>query len=330
MARYLVTGGAGFIGSHIVDRLVAERHHVRVLDDLSTGRLDNLSGVQDRIEFLQGDIRDRRIMAQACRGVEYVIHEAAWRSVPKSMHDPYGYTEVNVLGTVNLLEEACKAKAQRVVCVSSSSVYGETTQMPLREEQPTAPISPYGASKLADELFCGLFARGMGLETAAMRYFNVFGPRQSLENDYAVVIPKFIACLLRGEPPPIYGDGSQSRDFTYVENVVEATILASRVPGISGEVFNIALGEEHTVLELANELSAIMGLSIRPMFKPPRPGDVQRTLADASKAERLLGWKGSVRFSEGLRRTVEWFRLHLSNETSLVRGSRFKVGGNSP
>lgn len=307
MAHYLVTGGAGFIGSHIVDRLIAERHDVRVLDDLSTGTLENLAQARDRIEFLQGDIRDRRIMAHACRGVEYVIHEAAWRSVPKSMSDPYGYVEVNVLGTASLLEEALNAKVKRVVCVSSSSVYGETTRMPLREDQPTAPISPYGASKLADELFCGLFAR-MGLETAAMRYFNVFGPRQSLENEYAVVIPKFIACLLRGEPPPIYGDGSQSRDFTYVDNVVEATILASRVPGISGEVFNIALGEEHTVLELAKELNAIMGLSIAPAFKPPRPGDVQRTLADASKAQRLLGWHGTVRFTEGLSRTVEWFR----------------------
>ena len=310
MARYLVTGGAGFIGSHVVDRLVADGHQVRVLDDLSTGKLDNLAAARNRIEFLQGDLRDRQIMAKACQGIELVIHEAAWRSVPKSMADPWGYTEVNVLGTVNLLEASAKAKVKRVVCVSSSSVYGETTTMPLREDQPCHPISPYAASKLADELYCGLFARGMGLETVSVRYFNVFGPRQSLENQYAVVIPKFIVCLLREQSPPVYGDGTQSRDFTYVDNVVEGTILASQTPGVSGESFNIALGEEHTVLELLNELNSIMGLSIAADFQPSRAGDVRRTLADPSKAQRLLKWQGTVNFIEGLRRTVEWFRAH--------------------
>jgi nucleoside-diphosphate-sugar epimerase len=198
--------------------------------------------------------------------------------------------------------------------VSSSSVYGETQQMPLREDQPTAPISPYAASKLADELYCGLFHRAFKLETVAVRYFNVFGPRQSLENQYAVVIPKFISCLLRKASPPVYGDGKQSRDFTFVDNVVEGTILASDVPGVSGEVFNIALGEEHTVLDLLNELNTIMGLSVKPDLQPKRPGDVLRTLADASKAKRLLGWQGTVSFSEGLRRTVEWFREHPPRE----------------
>ena len=308
MARYLVTGGAGFIGSHVVDRLVSDGHQVRVLDDLSSGKLENLTSVRDRIEFIQGDIRDRQVGARACQGIEFIIHEAAWRSVPKSMADPWGYTELNVLGTVNLLEAAVKARATRFVCVSSSSVYGETTQMPLREDQPARPISPYAASKLADELYCGLFARGFGLETVAVRYFNVFGPRQSLENEYAVVIPKFITCLLRKESPPVYGDGTQSRDFTYVDNVVDGTILASQASGVSGEVFNIALGEEHSVLDLLNELNTIMGLSIPPSLKPPRPGDVQRTLADPSKAKRLLRWDGRVKFAEGLRRTVEWFR----------------------
>ena len=310
MSRYLVTGGAGFIGSHMVDALLAERHQVRVLDDLSSGVLENLSGARDRVEFVKGDIRDRRIAATVCEGVDYVIHAAAWRSVPKSMADPWGYTDVNVLGTVNLLDAAVKAKVKRFVCVSSSSVYGDTTKMPLREDHPTNPISPYAASKLADELFCGLFSRGFGLETVAVRYFNVFGPRQSLENEYAVVIPKFITCLLRKESPPVYGDGKQSRDFTYVDNVVQGTIAASRAQGVSGEVFNIALGEEHTVLDLLREINTIMGLSVPPAFKPLRPGDVLRTFADASKAERLLRWKGHVSFSEGLRRTVEWFRAH--------------------
>ena len=310
MTRYLVTGGAGFIGSHLVDRLVAEGHTVRVLDDLSSGILDNLADVRQRVEFVKADIRQREAVAEACQGIDLVIHAAAWRSVPKSMADPWGYTEVNVLGTVNVLDAALKARVKRVVCVSSSSVYGQTAQMPLREDMPAHPISPYAASKLADELYCQLFWRGFGLETVAVRYFNVFGPRQSLENDYAVVIPKFIACLLRRESPPVYGDGKQSRDFTYVDNVVEGTIAASRAPGVSGDVFNIALGEEHTVLDLLNEINKILGLSIPPTFKPPRPGDVRRTFADSSKAQRLLRWKGRVSFSEGLRRTVEWFRAH--------------------
>lgn len=310
MARYLVTGGAGFIGSHVVDRLVADGHQVRVLDDLSSGRVENLAAVRDRIEFIKADIRDRQAVDRASQGIDLVIHEAAWRSVPKSMADPYGYTEVNVLATVGLLDAAVKHKVKRFVCVSSSSVYGEADKMPLREDHPTRPISPYATSKLVDETFCGLFARGFGLETVCVRYFNVFGPRQSLENEYAVVIPKFITCLLRKESPPVYGDGKQSRDFTYVDNVVEGTIAASQVPGVSGEVFNIALGEEHTVLDLLQELNKIMDLSVPPAFKPPRPGDVLRTFADSTKAKRLLRWEGRVKFADGLRRTVEWFRAH--------------------
>lgn len=310
MARYLVTGGAGFIGSHIVDRLVAEGHQVRVIDDLSSGRLDNLTAVKSKVEFIEADIRDRKKATQALSGIEYVIHAAAWRSVPKSMADPYGYMDVNVLGTTGLMDAAVKAKTKRFVCVSSSSVYGETDKVPMREDDPVAPVSPYAASKLADELLCGLFWRAYGLETVAVRYFNVFGPRQSLENDYAVVIPKFIACLLKKESPPVYGDGKQSRDFTYIDNVADATILASKAPKVAGEVFNIALGEEHTVLDLLDELNKIMGSSVPPAFKPPRPGDVKRTFADPAKAKRMLGWKGSVSFSEGLRRTTEYFKKH--------------------
>ncbi|MBI4354280.1 MAG: SDR family oxidoreductase [Candidatus Omnitrophica bacterium] len=308
MARYLVTGGAGFIGSHVVDRLVKDGHAVRVLDNLSTGRLDNLQPVRARLEFIEGDVRDREVTARACLGVDAVIHEAALRSVPKSMRDPAGYAEVNVVGTINVLEAAAQAKVKRVVGVSSSSVYGDTDQMPLREDQPTRPISPYAASKLAAEMMCGMFARSYGLPTVCVRYFNVFGPRQSLENEYAVVVPKFITCLLRGESPPIYGDGRQSRDFTYVENVVEATLLAARVPDLSGEVFNVALGEEHSVLELLQELHDIVGTSVPPAFQPARPGDMRRTLADPSHAKRRLSWNGHVGFTEGLRRTVEWFR----------------------
>lgn len=308
MARYLVTGGAGFIGSHTVDALVAQGHHVRVIDDLSSGKEQNLAHHKGKVELITADIRDRKAVARAMQGIEYVIHAAAWRSVPKSMNDAYGYTDVNVLATVALLDQAAKVKVKRFVCVSSSSVYGDAKTMPLREDMPTLPISPYAASKLVDEVLCGLYSRGFGLETTCVRYFNVFGPRQSLENDYAVVIPKFIVSLMRKESPPVYGDGKQSRDFTYVDNVVEGTIKASQAPGVSGEVFNIALGEEHTVLDLLKEINTIMGLSIPPAFKPPRPGDVLRTFADTSKAKRLLGFTGSVRFSDGLRRTVDWFR----------------------
>ncbi|HEX9780169.1 MAG TPA: GDP-mannose 4,6-dehydratase, partial [bacterium] len=304
---------AGFIGSHVVDALLGAGHDVRVLDDLSSGRVENLEQVRDRIEFLEGDIRNRALVSKACRGIEYVIHEAAWRSVPKSMSDPYGYIEVNVLATAGLLERAAAEQVKRVVCVSSSSVYGETDRVPQREDDPAAPVSPYAASKLADELLCQMFSRGFGLETVCVRYFNVFGPRQSLENEYAVVIPKFIVCLLRGESPPVYGDGKQSRDFTYVQNVVDGTIRSSQAPGVSGEVFNLALGEEHSVLDLLNELNRILGTSIKPAFVPPRPGDVRRTLADSSKAKRLLGWEGHIKFAEGLERTAAWFRHHRTS-----------------
>ena len=311
MARYLVTGGAGFIGSHIVERLIGRGHAVRVLDDLSTGRLENLAPLRRKIEFLKGDIRDRTIVRRAVKRIDYIIHEGAWRSVPKSMKDPCGYTEVNVLGTVQVLTEAAKAKVKRVVLASSSSVYGNSERLPLREDQPAAPISPYAMSKLSGEHHCQLFSRSFGLETVSLRYFNVFGPRQSLDNEYAVVVPKFITCLLRGERPPIHGDGQQSRDFTFIENVAEATIVASTAPGVSGDVFNIACGEAHSVLDLVKTLNQILRLSMKPTFTAPRAGDVRRTLADISKAQRLLRWKPTVGFVDGLMRTVNWFREHL-------------------
>jgi len=309
--RYLVTGGAGFIGSHLAERLVRDGHTVRVLDDLSSGRLENLAAVRGQSEFIEGDIRDRAVVRRAVSGVEYVIHEAARRSVPKSMKDPCTYTEVNVLGTVNLLEEARAAKVKRVVLASSSSIYGETDRLPFREDQPVVPISPYAMSKLHGEQTCQLFARSFGLETVVLRYFNVFGPRQSLENEYAVVVPKFITCLLRRESPPVHGDGFQSRDFTFIENVTAATIRASTAPGISGEVFNIACGKSHSVLELLGELNRLLNLSIPPTFTPPRPGDVRKTLADISKAMHHLDWQPTVGFVEGLTQTVAWFKNGL-------------------
>ncbi len=308
MARYLVTGGAGFIGSHIAERLVRDGHAVRVLDDLSSGRLENLAPVRASIELVEGDIRDRPALQQALRGIEYVIHEAGWRSVPKSMTDPAGYTEVNVLGTVRVLEEAKAAGVRRVVLASSSSVYGNSQRLPLTEAQPPAPISPYALSKWCGEQFCQLFSRSFGLETVSLRYFNVFGPRQSLDNEYAVVVPKLITCLLQAEPPPIYGDGLQSRDFTFIENVVTGTIRASVAPGVSGGVFNIACGDTHSILDLLQALDQLLGTELAPLHRPARAGDVRRTMADISQARRALQWEPTVGFVEGLRQTVAWFQ----------------------
>lgn len=316
MARYLVTGGAGFIGSHIVDRLVQQGHTVRVLDDLSTGRKENLAAHR-QIDFMEGDIRDRKRVAEAMQGIEYVIHEAAWRSVPKSMHDPYGYTDVNVLGTVSVLEAAAAAKAKRLVLASSSSVYGNTDRLPFQEDQPLVPISPYAQSKLSGEQLCQLFSRSYGLETVSVRYFNVFGPRQSLDNEYAVVVPKFIVCLLQGQSPPVHGDGQQSRDFTFIANVVDATVRASTAPGITGEVFNVACGDAHTVLELLEQLNGILHLSVPPTLTAPRPGDVRKTAADITRISRRMPWRPVIGFSEGLARTVAWFQARQAEAARL-------------
>ena len=309
MAHYLVTGGAGFIGSHLTEALVKQGHQVTVLDNLSCGRECNLARVSGQIEFVRGDIRDRATVRRSMQSVECVIHLAAWRGVPRSMHDAYGYTEVNVLGTAGLLEAAVEAGVRRFVCVSSNSVYGNADSMPLREDMPCRPISPYAASKLAGEIMCGSFSRSFGLETTCLRYFNVFGPRQQVEGDGAVM-PRFITCLMNGEPPTVDGDGRQSRDFTFVDNVVGATLLAAQTPGINGEVFNVGLGEERTILDLLQHLNQIFGSTVQPRLSPNRPSDVRRTVADCSKAADLLDWKPSVGFAEGLLRTVQYFQAN--------------------
>jgi nucleoside-diphosphate-sugar epimerase len=309
MGHYLVTGGAGFIGSHLTEALVKQNHQVTVLDNLSSSTEGNLAAVSGRIQFIRGDIRDRAMVRRSLQTVECVIHLAAWRGVPKSMHDAYGYTEVNVLGTAGLLEAAVEARVRRFVCISSSSVYGNADSMPLREDMPCRPVSPYAASKLASEVLCGSFSRSFDLETVCLRYFNVFGPRQRLEGDGAVM-PRFISCLINSESPTIDGDGRQSRDFTYVDNVVDATLLASHVSGISGQVFNVGLGEERTILDLLQHLNQIFGSAIRPRLSPNRLCDVRRTVADSSKAASVLNWKRSVSFDEGLVRTVEYFQAN--------------------
>lgn len=307
MATYLVTGGAGFIGSHLVERLVALGHRVRVLDDLSEGRKENLASVWDRIEFLEGDVRDPALVRRAVRDVEYILHQAALRSVPRSVEDPVTTTEVNVLGTVTLLEAAREAGVRRIVFASSSSVYGEALELPLRESQPPRPISPYAVSKLAGEHYCRVFTKLYGLETVSLRYFNVFGPRQDPRSEYAAVIARFILAALRGEPLEIHGDGHQSRDFTYVENVVDANLRAAVLPGLAGEVFNIGCGRRYSVLEVKAHLEQIFGRPLPARHTPPRPGDVRHTQADLSEAERKLGYRPQISFEEGLRRTVEFF-----------------------
>ncbi len=305
---YLVTGGAGFIGSHIVDALVRQGVRVKVMDNFYAGKRENLKDVIHKIKLIKGDIRNFRTVKKAMGGVRYVFHQAALRSVPKSLDNPSEFNEVNVAGTLNLLLAARESKVKRFVFASSSSVYGDITKLPEKESFVPQPISPYAVTKWMGEVYCRLFTKLYGLPTISLRYFNVFGPRQSLENKYAVVVPKFITCLLKNQPPPIHGDGKQSRDFTYVDNVVKANLLALKHSSKSvGQVFNIACGQAYTVLELVRRLNQLIGKKIKPVFTPPRPGDVQHTRADVSRAKRYLGFARYVDFEEGLRRTIDWF-----------------------
>ncbi len=308
MATYLVTGGAGFIGSSIVDELIRRHEDVRVIDNFCSGKRENLEGVIKKIELIEGDIRDLGLLRKITKGCDYVIHQGALRSVPKSMENPILYDEVNVIGTLNVLVASSEAKVKRVVFASSSSLYGDSEQLPQREDQIPQPVSPYAASKLAGEHYCRVFSKAYGLETVALRYFNVFGPRQSLESEYAVVIPKFITCMLKDEQPPIHGDGTQSRDFTYIDNVVEANLISATRKGIAGEAFNVALGRAYTLLELVKTINEILNKDIKPRFTPPRPGDVKHTLSDITKMKKLLGLEPKVDFILGLRKTTEYFK----------------------
>lgn len=308
MALYLVTGGAGFIGSNIARELVRRNESVRVLDNFSEGKKENLAGVLDKMELIEGDIRDEALLAKATREVDYVLHQAALRSVPRSFENPVETNEVNVSGTLKLLLASAAQKVKRIVFASSSSVYGSTDRLPESEDLPPNPLSPYAASKLAGEFYCNLFSQSYGLETVSLRYFNVFGPRQDPASEYAAVIPRFILKVLRDESPTIDGDGLQSRDFTYIDNVVEANLQATVQPHISGEVFNVACGESHTVLEILETVNRTLKKKVPPKFGPARRGDVRSTLADVSKAKRLLRCNTLVHFEEGMGRTVEWFR----------------------
>lgn len=305
-SSYLVTGGAGFIGSHIVEELVKREERVRVLDNFSTGKKENIAPFLEEIELIEGDIRDSEIVKKAVKEIDYVLHQAALPSVPRSIKDPVTTNEVNVLGTLNILMAAKEGGVKKIVYASSSSVYGDTPNLPKREDTVTSPLSPYALSKLAAEEYSKLFSSLYGLEAIILRYFNVFGPRQDPTSQYAAVIPKFIASMLKGERPTIYGDGEQSRDFTYVSNVVSANLLAI-TSKIKEGVFNIACGKRITVNELVKSLSKIIDTDIEPLHTNPRPGDVRHSQADISKAKKALGYRIEVDFEKGLKRTVDWF-----------------------
>jgi len=305
--RWLVTGGAGFIGSHIVEDLVRRGHSVRVFDNFFTGKRENLAAVRDRIEILEGDLRDLEAVRRAMRGIQYVSHQGALRAVAGSMEDPLSYTQVNVDGTLHVLIAAKEAGVGRVVFASSSSVFGDARKFPQKEDHLPAPVSPYAASKLAGEYYCGVYAKSFGLETVSLRYFNVYGPRQDPGSLYAVVIPRFIDAALRGEALEVHWDGRQSRDFTYIDNVVLAHWLASRSRRAVGQVFNIANGSTHNLLEIIRVLEALAGRRLKRRHAPKRPGDVRKTWADISKARQLLGYKPQVSFEHGLKKTWAYF-----------------------
>ncbi len=306
MNRYLVTGGAGFIGSHLVETLLDRGEEVRVLDNFLTGKRENLASFGGRLEVVEGDLRDPDACRRAVDGVDFVLHEAALPSVPRSVADPFTTDEINVRGTLNLLWAAARAKVRRLVFASSSSVYGDAPGLPKREGEEGKPLSPYAASKWAGEKYLQVFAKTFDLETVSLRYFNVFGPRQDPASQYAAAVPLFITRILRGEAPTVFGDGEQSRDFTYVANVVEANLLACTAGGAAGGVFNVACADRITVNVLIAKINEILGKSIAPVYAAPRPGDIRHSFADISAAERELGYRPVVGFEEGLRRTIAW------------------------
>jgi nucleoside-diphosphate-sugar epimerase len=307
MPRYLITGGAGFIGSHIVDALVERGEEVVVFDDLSNGRLENIAHHGDRVQFIKGDLRDLAAVERAMQGVDFVSHQGALGSVPRSIAEPLPTHDVNATGTLNVLLAAKDAGVKRVVYASSSSVYGANPALPKVETLPTLPISPYALSKLTAEEYCRIFTLVYGLETVALRYFNVFGPRQRPDSQYAAVIPKFIDAMRQGEQPIINGDGTQSRDFTYVTNNVRANLLAFEAPAekVSGQAFNIACNGQFSLLELVAELNALLNTKLEPEYRPDRPGDVKHSRADVSAAAEALGYVPNVSFGDGLKKTVE-------------------------
>jgi nucleoside-diphosphate-sugar epimerase len=305
--RYLVTGGAGFIGSNMVDELVRRGHEVVVLDDLSAGKEENLARVRQKIDLRIGTIVDLAAVQSACKGADYVIHLAARTSVPRSVKDPLETNHVNIDGTLNVLVAARDAKVRRFVYAASSSAYGETPTMPKTETMQPEPISPYGVTKYVGELYAQVFGRVYGLENASVRYFNVFGPRQDPTSQYSGVLARFMLALLQGEQPIVYGDGEQSRDFTYIDNVVDETLRACETAGASGMVFNGGTGVRITLNQVLKALEKITGKKVTAQYDPPRSGDIRDSQADISLARKVLGYEPTVLFEEGLRRTWDWY-----------------------
>ena len=317
MSLYLVTGGAGFIGSNIVEELLRRNQKVRILDNFSTGKRENITRVKEileseninnleKLEVVEGDIRSYHIVREAIEGVDFILHQAALPSVPRSVKDPLTSNEVNVVGTLNILNAAKEIKVKRIVYASSSSVYGDLEVLPKTEDMLPKPLSPYAVSKLAAEKYCQVFTNLYGLETIVLRYFNVFGPRQDPNSQYSAVIPKFIKMIKEGTSPTVFGDGEQSRDFTYVRNVVEANLLACKknTEELSGEIFNVAFGKRITINELLNSINDILKTNIQPNYTDPRPGDVKHSLSNIGKIRQLLDYEPEVDFFEGLKRVI--------------------------
>jgi UDP-glucose 4-epimerase len=307
MAVCLVTGGAGFIGSHLVEALLERGNEVRVLDNLSTGNAANLADACARIDLIVGDVLDIDTLEAAMSGVDVVYHQAALASVPRSIADPWSTHEACATGTLRVLQAARTAKVRRVVYAASSSAYGNSERLPKRENDPTAPLSPYAVAKLAGEQYCAAFSNVYGLETVRLRYFNVFGPRQSPDSPYAAVIPLFVQAMTSGRRPHIHGDGLQSRDFTYIADVVQANLRAADAPGVSGRVYNVACNGRTTLLEIVAEINRLLGTAIEPVHGQPRPGDVRHSQADISRAQAELGYQPLMDVAGGLRNYVTWY-----------------------
>ena len=307
-AKYLVTGGAGFIGSNIVEGLLKNRESVRIIDNLSTGNIHNLDNFRSEIEFIEGDIRDLSMIQKAMNNIEIVFHQAALPSVPRSIENPVASNDSNISGTLNVLLAARDNKVKRVIYAGSSSAYGDTPTLPKQEDMTPHPLSPYALTKLTGEYYCKIFSSVYGLETLTIRYFNVFGPRQNPASQYAAVIPKFIESLLKDQPPTIYGDGEQSRDFTYIENVVSANILASKAKKTSGEIVNVATSTRTTINQLFYTLKDLLEKDINPIYGEAQKGDVKHSLADITRARKILGYKPVVNLEAGLKRTIDWMK----------------------
>jgi len=305
---YVVTGGAGFIGSHIAERLLKDGQQVRIVDNFSTGKRQNIAHLNGDLDVHEISITDLDALHKAFAGADYVLHQAALPSVPRSIDDPLTTHEYNVTGTLNVLIAARDAGVKRVVYAASSSAYGDVEGEYKVESMPPRPLSPYGISKLTGEYYCQVFTGVYGLETVALRYFNVFGPRQDETSQYSAVIPLFISAMLRGQPPTIYGDGTQSRDFTYIDNVVHGNLLALRAPRAAGQVMNLATGGRFSLLDLVDAINELLGTQIAPQHAAPRSGDIKHSRADIARARDLLGFEPVVTFLDGLARTIEWYR----------------------